>query len=85
MMESLINEYAVYRNRDYFDCRDSAGRVAIAEKMMLPPAPMVKMGQFWGDGWSVVVAGDEGHMLREVDRLRRNELTRVAARLPIWC
>jgi hypothetical protein len=69
----------------WYDCLDAEGRLRIAENLMKPVLPMAKMGAYWGDGFTVQCVGDEGHMLRECNRLRANLFSSVCDKLPIWC
>lgn len=69
----------------WFDMLKADQRVLVAERMIAPPQPMVKMGAHWGDGTSVQCAGDEAHMMREVSRQRQNKHSDIAHKLPIWC
>jgi hypothetical protein len=78
-------EAAAPRLRDWFDHTAAEGRIAVAERALLGPRPLLSMGIFWGDGLNIICTGDGGHASREASRLHRNMMVQVSHRLPIWC
>lgn len=50
--------------KDFFDFLTDAQKIDLRAELVTGPQPMVKMGSFWGDGLSVICAGDEAQMLK---------------------
>lgn len=70
----------------FFDSYNAIQRIRVSERFLLPEPDMDRIGEAWGHaGLGVECVGDRAVMRRIVEKKRRDLLSVVAEKLPIWC